>query len=252
MASSTTDPSSDEGCLVGHVESPAASLEHESGMDDGIIPAAASIPTGSAFDANLSGTWTMAWMENSVTADRLPRSVFLTYVELFLDRLYPVFPVLDYHAILAALQQNPLVEPRPMLPSMYCFLSALSAAVIVQLNVAGPLPGFDSQAELGPEMMPVPYSADFFASESLRARRECDFIEDTDEYTILASFFLFAYYGNLERSRSAWYYLREAIGFALSLGLGEPETYLGLDIETQQRRRRLFWLLFVTERQAIT
>ncbi|KAL2131938.1 hypothetical protein VTI74DRAFT_4420 [Chaetomium olivicolor] len=223
-ARTTTDPSSDEGCIVGHAGSPAASLG--SGMNDTIIRPTASIPT-STFNGDLSGAWTLAWMDSSVTADQLPRSVFLTYVELFLERLYPVFPVLDRHAVLTALQEDPLVEPHPIPPSMYCFLTALSAAVIVQLNVAGSLPGFHSQA-LSPEMMPLPYSAHFFAAESLRARRECDFIECADEYTILASFFLFAYYGNLERSRSAWYYLREAIGFALSMGLGEPETAYAL------------------------
>jgi hypothetical protein len=130
---------------------------------------------------------------------------------------------------------------------VYCFLTALSAAVIVQLNVTESLSGLNSQA-LNPEMMPLSCSASFFARESLRARGDCDFIECADEYTTLSSFFLFAYYGNMEQSRSAWYYLREAISFALSLGLDDPETYLGLDAETHQRRRRLFWLLFVTER----
>jgi hypothetical protein len=221
-------------------------------MNDTVIRPTASIPPSNTFsgDPSLSGTWTGAWMENpiNITADQLPRSVFVTYVELFLERLYPVFPVVDPNALRAALQEDPLVAPHPIPPSVYCFLTALSAAVIVQLNVDAPLPGFDSQP-LGPEgMVPVSYSAHVLASESLRARRECNFIECADEYTILTSFFLFAYYGNMERSRSAWYYLRESIGFALNLGLGEPETYLGLDTETQQRRRRLFWLLFVTER----
>ncbi|PNY29703.1 sucrose utilization protein SUC1, partial [Tolypocladium capitatum] len=55
-------------------------------------------------------------------------------------------------------------------------------------------------------------------------------------------------YGNLDQSRSAWYYLREAIGLAQSLGVDDASSYVGLDAETQQRRRRLFWLLFITER----
>jgi hypothetical protein len=239
-----TEPSSDEGFLVNNVGPPQAAASPGSGTNDTIILPTANTTT---FDGDLTGARTLAWMDSSVTADQLPRSVFLIYVELFLERLYPVFPVLDRHTILTALQ-DPRLENHPISPSMYCFLAALSAAVIVQLNVAGsPLLDFDSQA-FNPEMMPLPYSAHFFAAESLRIRRECDFIEYADEYTVLSSFFLFAYYGNMEQSRSAWYYLREAIGFALSMGLDEPETYLGLDPEMQQRRRRLFWLLFVTER----
>jgi hypothetical protein len=86
----------------------------------------------------------------------------------------------------------------------------------------------------------------------LQARREYDFIEQMDESTIMTSFFLFAYYGNLDQSRSAWYYLREAIGFAQSLGLDSSETYSDLSAESQQQRQRLFWLLFISERYDAT
>lgn len=73
-------------------------------------------------------------------------------------------------------------------------------------------------------------------------------MEAADELTVLTSFFLFAYYGNMDQPRSAWYYLREAISFALSLRMGEESSYSGLNIETAQRHRRLYWLLFITER----
>ena len=46
----------------------------------------------------------------------------------------------------------------------------------------------------------------------------------------------------------AWYYLREAIGFALSMDLDREESYKGHEIEDQERKRLTYWLLFITER----
>jgi hypothetical protein len=138
---------------------------------------------------------------------------------------------------------------------MYGFLAALSAAVIVQLNVADL-----SNLEIEPSMFggeadsrldansQLPFSAQFFVAQCMQARQQRDFVEEPDEWTILTSFFLFAYHGNMDQSRSAWYYLREAIGFVQALRLDEEDSYFGVDAETEQRRRRLFWLLLITER----
>ncbi|KAJ0141005.1 Uncharacterized protein HZ326_16093 [Fusarium oxysporum f. sp. albedinis] len=52
--------------------------------------------------------------------------------------------------------------------------------------------------------------------------------------------------GKLNQSQLACYYLREAIGFIEALGLDETNTYMGLDMETAQRRCRIFLLLFIT------
>jgi len=239
------DPTSEGARLVETGARPPAGGQ-PSGRNGSIRLPAANTPIFQ--DDDLSEARIPARMETSAAAAQLPRSVFLPYVELFLERLYPVFPVLERHAILTALQ-DPLLERHPLHPSFYCFLAALSAATIVQLNVTGPLSDFDThQASGAAGIMPLSWSAEFFVAESLRTRHDGDFIECADEYTILSSFFLFAYYGNMERSRPAWYYLREAIGFALSMGLDDPEAYHLLDTATQQRRRRLVWLLFVTER----
>jgi hypothetical protein len=183
---------------------------------------------------------------------RLPLKSFAPFVDVFFERLYAVFPVIDKTCVMVYLQSDD--DPLQLLPtSFYSFLAALSAAVIVQLNTsdAGVLqPRVDTPEDLTCTRARAP-SAQFFADQCLQTRREQGFIEDANEWTVLTSFFLFAYYGNLDRSRLAWYYLREAIGFAQALGLDEAESYDGLDVGTQQRRRRLFWLLFVSERFAL-
>lgn len=189
----------------------------------------------------------------------LPRSTFLPYVHTFFQRLYPVFPVIDKKCLLTLLQSDEHHE-QPLPPGLYSFLAALSAAVIVQLNVED-LGSLEAQSSTFGDNIDSPgptppfrpaISAQFFVSQCIQARQQHGFIEEPDEWTVLTSFFLFAYYGNLNQSQLAWYYLREAIGFVEALGLDEPSTYRSLDMETAQRRCRIFWLLFITERCVIS
>lgn len=210
------------------------------------------------FDSSDSGVWTSSnGVEPSLQPPlvMLPRSIFLPYVHIFFQRLYPVFPVIDKKSLLNLLQPDEHKE-QPLPTGLYSFLAALSAAVIVQLNFAD-LDNLEAQSSIfdcvanGPRPSPDPrpaFSAEFFISQCMQARQQRDFIEDPDEWTVLTSFFLFAYHGNLSQSQSAWYYLREAIGFIEALGLDDASTYTSLDLETTQRRCRIFWLLFITER----
>jgi hypothetical protein len=194
------------------------------------------------------------WPRTEEPTLQLPSSFFEPYVRLFVDRLYPIFPVLDAQYLLSLVRGDEASAPSTT-KAEYALLSSLAAATIVQLNVeeSPTIPGVnlcgdESGLRSSSRRTQTPSSGEFFASQCRQARREYDFIEELDESTILTSFFLFAYYGNLDQSRSAWYYLHEAIGFAQSLGLDSPETYHDLSAEIQQRRCRLFWLLFISER----
>ncbi|OAQ58777.1 amylase cluster transcriptional regulator AmyR [Purpureocillium lilacinum] len=181
---------------------------------------------------------------------QLPRAFFEPYVRLFIDRLYPIFPVLDCQCLMWLVHTDEALS-QPLTRAEYALLTSLSAGVVMQLNIED-LPG---QASAGNNaeaastpLAQLPSSAQFFASQCLQARQGYSFIEEADEWTVMTSFFLFAYYGNLDQSRSAWHYLREAVGLAQSLGVDDPELYADWDTNTQQRRLRLFWLLFITER----
>lgn len=189
---------------------------------------------------------------------QLPSTFFEPYVRLFVDRLYPIFPVLDSQYLLSlVVHLDDNAEPPSITKAEYALLSSLTAATIVQLNMedSSTVPGVispcgdESDHRSGSHGIQVPSSsAQFFVSQCRQTRQEYDFIQELDESTILTSFFLFAYYGNLDQSRLAWYYLHEAIGFAQSLGLDNPETYIDLSTAMQQQRCRLFWLLFISER----
>jgi hypothetical protein len=117
-------------------------------------------------------------------------------------------------------------------------LAAASALTAVQLN----LPAGFIQQDL-PSSSP-----ELLVEECLRERRECDYIEDPDTSTVLTSFFLFGYYGNLERHNKARHYLHEAISFAESVGLDNEVFLSQLPLPNRQQYRIVFWLLFVTER----
>ena len=185
--------------------------------------------------------------------DDLPLSCYAPWIRVFLHRLYPVFPVVDPESLLSSLGR-----PREVLPpSMLAFFAAVSAAVILQLNLkslaeanayqGGSSVGDDDAYHTMDDRAMV-LSADAYIAQCLRERQRGNFIVDVDEWTVLGSFFIFLYYGNLNQSRIAWYYLREAIGFAKALGLDQEESYTDPDVEVNERRRRLFWLLFITER----
>ncbi|KAG7115030.1 sucrose utilization protein SUC1 like [Verticillium longisporum] len=132
-------------------------------------------------------------------------------------------------------------------PSLGRFFAAMSAAVIVQLNLTDPnVDGLDV-AQTSGQVLSMRL-ADKYISQCFAGRHDRSYIEDADEWTIMESFFIFSYYGNCNTSKQAWYHLREAISFALALGLNREESYSDPSLEVNERRRRLYWLLFITER----
>ncbi|KAF3913749.1 hypothetical protein AA313_de0208048 [Arthrobotrys entomopaga] len=91
-------------------------------------------------------------------------------------------------------------------------------------------------------------STEHFAAEALRARRLFEWRERPGTYAILTSLFFHVYYENLGKTPASSLALREAITFVQILNLDRESFYQGLSTEDAELRRRLFWLLFVTER----
>lgn len=84
--------------------------------------------------------------------------------------------------------------------------------------------------------------------DALRVRKGLDYTEHPTVPSILTSFFFFGSYFCLDRHALAWFHLREATTLALIIGMQEEQYYDMVDAEEGARRRRLYWLLFVTER----
>lgn len=170
---------------------------------------------------------------------RILNQRFLPYVQLFFEHLYFIMPVVDEQIYLDPYMYN---SSNYMPPETYAFLCALCAATIVQLDAATAVP----------EVEPLPgrpvSAAEMFIEECLKVRQEIDYIGSSTIFTVMTSFFIFAYYGNKESSDKAWHYLQEAISFAENLEMDDENSLLKLDPLEAQWRRRLYWLLFITER----
>ncbi|KAK4550475.1 hypothetical protein LTR36_000054 [Oleoguttula mirabilis] len=145
-------------------------------------------------------------------------------------------PVIDRNFYLDSNFYN---DSNALSSGMYCFLCALCAATIVQLDASTPQP---------PPLHSGKATDDVLAEECLRERRAFDYIEPTSTLSVMTSFFLFAYYGNHEKHGKAWHYLQESITFAENLDMDSEQSYAKLDPVEAQWRRRLYWLLFITER----
>lgn len=85
-------------------------------------------------------------------------------------------------------------------------------------------------------------------SEAINARKAFDYLESPSVWSVLTSFFLFGSYFCLDLQGTAWFHLRDATTLALTTGMHEEATYEELGGRAAQLARRLFWLLFVTER----
>lgn len=193
---------------------------------------------------------------------RLPNEIFLPYIQLFFNHMFPIMPVIDRTLFL---DPNFYHESNHLGSDMYAFLCSvghplfcralmkhvtfckatvannpqLCAATIVQLDASTPQP---------PPMHPQKSTDDIFAAEALRERREYDYMDDSSTLGVMTSFFLFAYHGNHEKHAKAWYFLQESITFSEILNMDDESSYSRLNPVEAQWRRRLYWLLFVTER----
>jgi hypothetical protein len=168
----------------------------------------------------------------------------IAHIQLFLRAMFPIMPVVDGDELLADAAR---LEELP--PSRYALILALCAATRMQLGMDnGPgCQGQGPQVEVDVSMEPQ-LTGEMLVRLAETSLRQYSAIDDTTLDTLLASFFLFASYGNLNRPRHAWFYLNQSISLAQSLDLTHESGYHNLPSVEQDKRRRVFWLLFVTER----
>lgn len=186
---------------------------------------------------------------------RVTHAVMAACLDAFFTHKYPITPILDRKQVRHAL---PHLRERPELYGMItacCAVMVLSPDIIVINGTASapsdpPTRWQDSLAnnDKGADKHDIP-SADFLISETIRARNFCDSVEHPSLTTIQTSFFLFSAFFCLGKDTSAWHYIREAITTLQSLRLHEEATYDEMTDPTMALYgRRLFWVLFITER----
>ncbi|KAL2810597.1 hypothetical protein BJX63DRAFT_434113 [Aspergillus granulosus] len=214
---------------------PSALILHSSNLED----AGSSSPTPSLAISQSSHSSTEHSALSLATSARgnLKRRILSTvlgaHVGLFLQHLYPIMPVIDSKLMADC------SDPEALHPQRYAFIVALSAATHLQLNLdigEYESPGYNL------------ISGQDLINEAVRAVCEYDPLEHPHIDTLLTMFFLFCAYGNLNKSDYAWHYLSQTISFLQILKMDREEVYVGLPPVEVEVRRRVFWLVFVTER----
>lgn len=188
---------------------------------------------------------TAEWANNQALphSPRLTPQILLAHVNVYLKYLFPIMPVVRGDEL-----RRDSHQPELLSPHRYAFLASLCAATHIQLKLDGatPVPDPVRLQSLGDGHSLV--SGEKLLAEAVRARRECDIVEEISIESLLTSFFLFASYGNLDKQSQAWFYLCQATSMVFTLGLNRESRYAEYPPEEAEERRRIFWLLFITER----
>ena len=160
--------------------------------------------------------------------------------ESFFAHMYSTMPILHEE------QLRMIVVDMASSVEAYCLLSSLSAFMLIQ-------PGLE--LKIG-QVINGPFSSStntalglILLDDALRVRRHYDYVENPTVVSVMTSFFLFCCYYGLNKHNTAWFHLREATASVQILGMDEECYYQEGYIEDTSSKRRLFWLLFITERQ---
>ncbi|KAF4447488.1 putative sucrose utilization protein SUC1 [Fusarium austroafricanum] len=145
----------------------------------------------------------------------------LDILEVYSERLYPIWPIVDATDLRNKIRQNPSEGG-----AARCLTNAVALATIAQLKLDTPWRPSVEEAETSG------LSEILGLLDALRI-----------------SFFLHIYHENaLPGGTKSLVYLREAITQAQILRLDRESTYPSLSEADQHVSRRILWLLFVTER----
>ena len=143
-------------------------------------------------------------------------------------RLFPIWPIVAVEEIVASLQS----DNGNM--GTFALANAVGAATMAQLKLDSP-----SDA----------VTASSLETQCQRARTFDQDGRHASLSTLRVAFFLHVYHENQDAGGvQSLLYLREALTLAQIMGLHRESTYAPLSSSEQEIRRRIIWLLFVTER----
>jgi hypothetical protein len=163
---------------------------------------------------------------------RIPLTLLSIALRTYGEKLYGIWPLLNAENLIHQLEDD------PNNPEIYALATALAGATLSNLNEV-----------IVHESLLEPLVAESFITESKRVRSTFDYMESITLNTTLTSYFLHIFYGRQpSRTQTAIFYIREAITFAQLFGMHIEDTYSRYLIKDQQVMRKLYFLLFMTER----
>ncbi|KZL71851.1 C6 transcription factor (fungal specific transcription factor) [Colletotrichum tofieldiae] len=180
-----------------------------------------------------TGGQRLARQETVLQPQRTPSASLVLRLCIYRLRLFPVWPIIAVEEIMASLSRD-----ADDLES-YVLANAVGAATIAQLK----LTATDNDD---------PATASSMEAECQRSRTALQEREGGPPMNLnwlRTSFFLHVYHENQQPGGAkSLLYLREAITIAQIMGLHKESSYMALSLPEQQMKRRILWLLFVTER----
>ncbi|KIW29106.1 uncharacterized protein PV07_04943 [Cladophialophora immunda] len=162
-------------------------------------------------------------------------------VDFYFSNMSTTTSILNRHHLID------MIDSRlPTDTEFYCLAGSLCAFVMVQpgMNLAV-APGCHYEGE--PPENRYGY-ANMLLNDVLRARKSIDYVEFPTLSAVQTSFFLFSCYFTLEQQNICWFHLREAATLAQLMSMHEESSYLVGDPVESMYKRRMYWLLLVTER----
>lgn len=152
------------------------------------------------------------------------------YLCVYRVQLYPIWPVIKIERLIASLQsENPDIE-------VFALAYALAAATATRTQSTDLSISKRNHAQI-------------LEAKCQAARAKVPHGRPPNLTTVRIAFFLHIYYESLEaNSMKSMLYLREAVTIATMIGLHKESYYAEVPPQEREIRRRVLWLLFMTER----
>ena len=172
--------------------------------------------------------------------DPLSKALINICVDYFFTYVYLSQPILHRQQIAEVVAQTETnIEA-------HCLVLSLCTYIMMQPNINIPPESFQCFDVPPPNAFELGYG---LLQKTICVRKSYNYVENPTVWTIISSFFLFESYSCLDRQDSAWFYLREATTLAQIIGMHDEMSYRTSDMIGNSQRRRMYWLLFVTERE---
>lgn len=175
--------------------------------------------------------------------DILSQEMIDNCIDFFFAHMYPTMPILHKGRL-----QKKVAREIDQSIEVYCLITSLCAFMMIQPGMS--IPGRPSGAgtDGGDVVSGKSATATLLVEETLRLRKSIEYVENPTVESVQTSLFLFACYFGLDKHNMAWYHLRETTTLAQIVGMQQETGYLAGDTLDNIMKRRLYWLLFITER----
>lgn len=160
-------------------------------------------------------------------------------IDFFFENVYPTQPVLERQSL------NQTVAIMYQDTEAHCLVLSLCAFMLIQPHMNVPASMLPGHADMIGSTKAVGMT---LIQDVLQVRKRIDPYENPTVQSVLTSFFLFGSYFCLEKHPTAWAYLRDATTVALLLNMHQEQSYAHMNPLEAELKRRLYWLLFVSER----